>query len=83
MDISISLSNSEKAEVYRHALKTNERQLLSFVLSNGYDPDTFSVGSMPEEYAEESSPSHNFYKEIHRIIKSIDLIKSKISELEK
>lgn len=83
MDISISLSNSEKAEVYRHALKTNEKQLLSFVLSNGHDPDTFSVSSMPEEYANEGSPSHSFYKEIHRLLNSIELIKSKISELEK
>lgn len=83
MDISISLNNKEKAEIYRHALKTAEKQLLTFLLSNGHDPDTFSIGSMPESYSDESSPHYGFYKEINRIVSSMNLIKSKISEFEK
>lgn len=83
MEIHTSLSAREKAEVYRHALKTAEKQLLSLVLSNGYDPDSFSISSMPSEYSLESSPHHPFYAEVHRIKASIDMINSKISELEK
>lgn len=83
MDISISLNNKEKAEVYKHALKTVERQFLSFVLSNGHDPDTFSVSSLPDSYASEESPHHSFYVGLHRLINNMAFIRSKIEEFEK
>lgn len=83
MDISISLSNKEKAEVYRHALKTVEKQLLAFLLSNGYNPDGFSVTSLPESYSSEDSPQHEFYTSVNRLINNIAFIKSKIKEFEK